>query len=201
LVWATAGLRTASAIELVDPKTPRGRYEALVLESQKASQAFREELHKAKTDAERTRILSEKAWRDRAYLARFLEIAESAPDDPAAVDALIWIVTFGFHGRQFDRAIDILVERHVARRKVGEAAANLSGSASPSAEKLLRAVVANGTDDTIKGTALWLSASTSSTRSSAPVASWTDRTRPRAGKPCFLRTAASSKPSLNSSSP
>ncbi|HEX3448371.1 MAG TPA: hypothetical protein VHS97_08965, partial [Isosphaeraceae bacterium] len=99
--------------------------------------------------------MSENACRDRAYLARFLEIVESAPDDPAAVDALIWIVTFGFHGRHFDRAIDILVERHVGRRKVGESAANLCRSASPSAEKLLHAVVANGrpasTDDLRNG--------------------------------------------------
>ena len=89
----------------------------------------------------------------RRYLGRFLEIAESAPNDPAAVDALIWVVTFGFDGPEFSRAIDRLAQNHAERRKVGHAALTLADSVSPSAEKLLRAVIEKNPDQYIKGLA------------------------------------------------
>jgi RNA polymerase sigma factor (sigma-70 family) len=151
--WSTltAALRVGSPNQALDPKSPRGRYEALVEECKKASQAFLQQHREAKTADERTRISKENSRRDRRDLGRFLEIAESAPNDPAAVDALLWVVQYGFHGPEFDRAVDLLVQHHIARRKVGLAVS--SGSASPSAEKLLRAVVEKGTDDTIKGMA------------------------------------------------
>ena len=67
------------------------------------------------------------------------------PTDPAAVDALIWIVQFGFDGPEFDRAIDLLAEPR-RERKVGHAAAGLVYKLSPTAERLLRAVIEKNPD-------------------------------------------------------
>jgi RNA polymerase sigma factor (sigma-70 family) len=147
----TPGLRVGAPDQHLDLKTARGRYEALVLECTKASQAFREELQKAKTDDERNKIKREKSWQPRRYISRFLEVGESASNDPAAADALIWVVKYGFDGPEFSRAIDRLVQNHVERRNVGDAASTLQYSVSPSAEKLLRAVIEKNPDPTFKG--------------------------------------------------
>ena len=63
------------------------------------------------------------------------------------------MVTFGFDGPEFCRAIDRLAQNHVQRVKVGHAASSLVYSVSPSAERLLRAVIENGHDQPIKGMA------------------------------------------------
>jgi RNA polymerase sigma factor (sigma-70 family) len=149
----TPGLKVSAPDETLDLKTPRGRYEALCKEINKASRDFREEYQKAKTDEERSIISREKSFQPRRYIGRFLEIAESAPNDPVAIDALIWIIRFGFDGPEFSRAIDRLAENHVQRAKVGQAALTLGHRVSPSAEKLLRAVIEKYPDRSIKGLA------------------------------------------------
>ena len=63
----TPGLRVGAPDQHFDLKTPRGRYEALILECEKASQASLEELQKAKTDDERKKINREKSWQPRLY--------------------------------------------------------------------------------------------------------------------------------------
>src|SRR5260370_15579451 len=73
-------------------KTPRDRYQALFQEHQKAMQQFMEVYQKAKTPEERAKLVQEKSPQPQSYARRFLEIAESAPQDAAAVDALFWIV-------------------------------------------------------------------------------------------------------------
>jgi hypothetical protein len=86
-------------------------------------------------------------------VGRFLEIAESAPEDRAAVDVWIWIVTFGFDGPEYSRAIDRLAERHTETRKVGHAALAVVYKTSPDVAKLLRAVIEKNPDRVIKGLA------------------------------------------------
>ena len=71
-----------------DLKTPRGRYQALLQEINKAAKIHDEASRKAKTSEERSRIYQEKFPHARLYAGRFLAIAESAPNDPAGVDAL-----------------------------------------------------------------------------------------------------------------
>jgi thiol-disulfide isomerase/thioredoxin len=125
----TPALRVADLKKLqIDPKTPRGRYEALL-----------EEVHEAKP------------FQPKLYVGRFLEIAESDPADRAAIDAWIWIITFGFEGPEFERAIDRLAE-HADTIKVGRAAL-AANEASPSSEKLLRAVVEKNDSHPLKGRA------------------------------------------------
>ena len=149
----TPGLRVGAPDETPDLDTPRGRYQALRREIEKESRDFRAEYKKAKTDEERSTISKAKSFQPRTYVGRFLEIADSTPNDPAAVDALIWVITFGFDGPEFSRAIDRLAKNHVERRKVGHAALALVYSVSPSAEKLLRAVIEKNPDRPIKGLA------------------------------------------------
>jgi len=134
-------------------KTPRERYQALFQEHQTAMQQFMEVYQKAKTQEERGKLFQEKYPQPQSYVRRFLEIAESAPQDAAAVDALIWIVQNGGSGPEVNRAIDRLATSHAENRRLGDIAMNLVHSTSPSAEKLLRAIVAKNPDRDAKGRA------------------------------------------------
>jgi RNA polymerase sigma factor (sigma-70 family) len=127
--WTTlaSGLRLEATDEPPDPKTLWGRYQAL---RQEAINKFP---------------------LPRSYAGRFLQLAESAPDDPSAVDALICVVQFGFVGPEFDRAIELLARSHASERRVGHAAGSLVNKASPSADRLLRAVIEKNPDRTIRG--------------------------------------------------
>ena len=169
-------------------KTPRGRYEALILECEKASQAFLEELQKAKTDDERNKIKREKSWEPRCYIGRFLEIAESAPDDPAAADALIWVVKFGFDGPEFSRAIDRLVQNHVEKRKVGRCRLDSAILVYPRRRRNCSAPSSRRTPTQLsRGGLAWHWAGTSNISPSGSAASGTTRNRPRPGRPCFSK--------------
>jgi hypothetical protein len=134
-------------------KTPRERYQALFQEHQKAMQQFMEVYQKAKTAQERGKLVQEKYPQPQAYARRFLEIAESAPQDPAAVDALIWVIQNGGSMADVDRACDRLAARHAENRRVGEVAPNLANLLSPSAEHLLRAILEKNPDRAAKGRA------------------------------------------------
>jgi hypothetical protein len=74
------------------PKTPAQEYEALVKEFNQAQQTFFQAYREAKTDAERQKVLEEKRPKPEKWAARFFELAQKNPKDPAAVDALVWVV-------------------------------------------------------------------------------------------------------------
>jgi RNA polymerase sigma factor (sigma-70 family) len=136
-----------------DLKTPRSRYQGVLEDIKKTANNDEEAARTAQTSAERSRIDQEKFPHARLYASRFLEIAESAPNDPASVDALIRVVTSGDGGPEFSRAIDLLAQRHCANIKVGHAALALSGHAAPAVVRLLRAVVDTNPDQYIRGMA------------------------------------------------
>ena len=77
----------------------------------------------------------------RLFAKRFLNIAEDYQKDPAAVDALLWVVKNVRGRRETTRALDLLAKRHVNSEKVGPACANIARSRSVAAEKMLRAVL------------------------------------------------------------
>jgi RNA polymerase sigma factor (sigma-70 family) len=149
----TPELKVGAPDDTPDLKTPRGRYTALLQEIDKAVKIHDDASRKAKTQEERSRIYQEKFPHAKLYAGRFLAIAESAPSDPAGVDALVRVVTFGDDGPEFSRAIDLLAERHAESRKGGHAALVLTGKAAPAAEKLMRAVIEKNPDQYIKGLA------------------------------------------------
>jgi hypothetical protein len=132
-------------------KTPRERYQALFQEYQNAMQQFMDVYQKAKTQEERSKLVQEKYPQPQSYVGRFFEIADSAPQDDAAVDALIWVVQHGGSGAQVNRAIERLAASHADNRRVGEVAGNLVHSTAPAAETLLRAIVAQNPDREAKG--------------------------------------------------
>ena len=134
-------------------KTPRERYQALFQEQQTAMQQFMDVYQKAKNDEERSKLVREKYPQPQSYVHRFLEIADSAPQDGAAIDSLIWIVQHGGSGPDANRAIDRLAASHAANKRLGEIAPRLVDPMWPSAEKLLRAMLEKNPDRETKGRA------------------------------------------------
>ena len=60
-------------------------------EYEQAQQEFRAAYQKATTEDERRKADESRPTAEK-YVARMMELAESAPDDPGAVDALVWVV-------------------------------------------------------------------------------------------------------------
>ena len=70
------------------------RYRALLKDYEKAQQGFSEAYTKATTDAERQKVIQQKYPQPERFAARFLELAEQQPQDPAALESLVWICSF-----------------------------------------------------------------------------------------------------------
>jgi RNA polymerase sigma factor (sigma-70 family) len=151
----TAGLRAQSVDQPPDLKTTRGRYEALLDEYKTAFNAFDQARRNAKTAEQSKNVAREKYPQPRSYIGRFLAIAEADPKAAAAADALIWIVQRGFDGPEYDRAVDLLVSRAGTGRWARDAL--VVHSASPSMERLFRAVIEKDPNQYTRGLAcLWL---------------------------------------------
>ena len=80
-----------------------------------------------------------------------MELVESAPDDPAAVDALVWVVTFGGQTKEVDQAIERLARDHVQDIKAGQVIGRLAHYMSPAAEHLLRTIAEKNPDRAVQG--------------------------------------------------
>jgi hypothetical protein len=135
-------------------KTPKEQFQAVLEQYQKAQADFSQAYSKAKNNEERSKIFNEKYPKPDEYATRFLVIAEAAPDDPAAVDALVWCVQLGRGGPSLAKAMERLSEKHADNPKLASAVAGLAQSYSPAGEKLLRAVAAKNRDRTARGNAM-----------------------------------------------
>ena len=91
----------------------------------------------------------------RAFAGRFLELAEKHPDDPAAVDALLWVVR-NVRGRaDTTRALELLKTRHINSKKLGPACESIAGSRSTAAEELLRTAFEKSADADVRAQACY----------------------------------------------
>ena len=97
--------------------------------------------------------MQEKYPQPRVYARRFLELADSDPESPAAAEAVLWVVQRNFDGPDFAHGIDLLAAHHAANRMVGHEAMTLTRSTSPATEKLYQAIIDSTTSRDIKGLA------------------------------------------------
>jgi hypothetical protein len=104
-----------------EKQTPAQQYQTLVKEFRKATEEYPKALANAKTRDEKQKVFQEKApWPDK-FAPRFLELAEKNPKDPAAVDALVWIVTrvrVTRDPQSSHKAFQILLRDHVQSEKM-----------------------------------------------------------------------------------
>jgi hypothetical protein len=140
--------------EAKDKKPPKAQFQAVLDEYQNAQRDFSQAYSKAKTDEERSKLFTDKYPKPNDYADRFMAIADGAPGDPAAVDALVWCVQLGNGGKNALKAMERLAQKHADDAKVGPAVAGIAYSYAPVAETLLRAITEKNRDRTARGSAL-----------------------------------------------
>jgi thiol-disulfide isomerase/thioredoxin len=124
-----------------DDSTPAREYEALVAEYRGAIAGRRPAGSRGIED----------------FARRFLALARKHLDDPAAFDALAWVVLFGFTTPEAEEAADLLSGRHPDDPRLWPLCQELTRTPmSPARGRLLRTVLEAGPDRKARGRACYL---------------------------------------------
>ncbi|MBI3877354.1 MAG: hypothetical protein HY300_15590 [Verrucomicrobia bacterium] len=145
-----------TTVEAAEAKAvaPAAQYAALVKEHESAMAVFQKAYSQAKNDAERGKI-AETYPAPGKFAARFLTIADKYPDDPAALDALVWVVTQARYGKEAERALKTLVERHIKSEKLETVCQMLVYSSDSNGEKTLREIMEKSPHRAVQGQACY----------------------------------------------
>jgi hypothetical protein len=143
------------------PATVAEQVKALDKDFSDASQAFQKAYAEAKTNEERQKIFQEKYPQPEKYAPKFLALAENNPKDPAAVDALLWVVTHSLNIQIGDgakesprsKAIAVLTRDHIQSEKLGQVCQGLTYNTDKASENLLRAILEKNPHRTVQGQA------------------------------------------------
>ena len=126
-------------------------------EKQQAAYAGFAKLADAGQEAQQ-KFLVENMPRPEEFAKRFLEVAQEAPEDPAALDALIWVVSNAQHGEALTESVDILIARHMSAEKLGDVCDRLSFSLSGDANRLTMALLEKSPHETVRAKACYCAA-------------------------------------------
>jgi hypothetical protein len=150
------------ALLAADKSTPPGQQlEALKKEVETARAEFYQAYEKAKTDKERQELRDKNNKQIKASAHRALELAQKHPKEPAAADALSWIIAggLGWLGaeEEIQAAFDLLQKDYVASDKLQRvcAVAQILDSVSTKPERFLRAVVEKNPHRALRGQACY----------------------------------------------
>lgn len=123
------------------PASPAQGYSALVREYQTAQAEFSKLYQAAKTDEEREKLRNEKAPDSKKFAARFWDLAQQNPKDPAALDALVWVTTSSYQSEEAGKALALLAKDHAASEKVANVCDIAPYISSMASGDFLRAVL------------------------------------------------------------
>jgi hypothetical protein len=156
------GLLLLPALWAADkPAPPSQQLEALKKELQRAQAKLSQAYENAKTDQQRQQLRNEDNKQIKAYARGALELAQKYPKDPAAVDALSWIIGGGLGwlgaGTEIETAFDVLQKDYIASDKLQRVCdiAFVYDSVSTKPEPFLRAVLKNNPHRAIQGHACY----------------------------------------------
>ena len=141
----------ATAVESQAPE----HYRSILSEFEAGGRAFSAAYAAAKDDAERQKVRGEKYPDAEAYARRFVAFAGAAPDDPAAVDALVWVARRTRQGEAHDQALRLLSGRHVGDEKIADALPMLAYSGSAAVPDTLRTIAEKSPNRKVRGQALF----------------------------------------------
>jgi hypothetical protein len=82
---------------------------------------------------------------------RLLEFAEQRGDAPAALDALMWVVTHAAETTQVDRAIELAAKDHIESKALLEVCQRLANAPLVNGERLLREVLEKSPHHDVQG--------------------------------------------------
>jgi hypothetical protein len=128
------------------------KYQALVKEYDTTRDEYFKAYQKAKTDEERQKLKYPEA---ESYARRFLDLAREYPNDPAAVDALVWVGQSCRRGSELDQALDLLLKDYLSNPALGRVASSLVYAQTDRAEKWLRTVMEKSPNHEAQGNAAY----------------------------------------------
>ena len=138
------------------------QYRTLVRHYDEARAAHRKLGEKARTQAEAEAAYKDHPAPEGEFTPRFFALAKRYPNDPIAVDALVWVVERsmthagrpdGPMARMTGRAMTILAHDHLGDPRLGPACLKLAYYPSPDRDAFLRAVAERSPDRIARGRA------------------------------------------------
>ena len=143
-------------------QTPRMQFEALLKKFEDAGFAVGAPARAAKTDEDRRKKAIEAVREFDELVPPFLDLAKKYPNDPVAVDVLVFVARQSKRGidlssprlKAMREAMDILVRDHVDNPKIGWLCLiRLSRHPSPLTDRFMRAVFENSSNRQVRGCA------------------------------------------------
>ncbi|WP_159452333.1 TlpA family protein disulfide reductase [Singulisphaera sp. GP187] len=122
-----------------EEQTPAEEYRALVQGFAAAVKVPTKAYDLARTPEER--LKASERWPWVVFAPRFLELAEAHPDDPAALDTLIWVVANAPTGTATNRAVEILTRDHIQSDRLATAFAQRLFRGGPAVMTLYRRTI------------------------------------------------------------
>lgn len=156
------GLLFLPALTAADkPAAPSEQLKALKKEVETGRREYFQAYEKAKTQKELQELRDKNNKQIRACARRALELAQKHPKDPAAVDALSWIISGGLGwlgaSAEIETALDLLQKDYVTSDKLQRVCeiAFVYDSVSTKPERFLRAVLGKNPHRDLRGQACY----------------------------------------------
>jgi hypothetical protein len=115
------------------------RYEGLVREYEQAVTDRAKAFQQAKTDVERKSVLKMPPLPPRVA-AGMLKLAEDYPKQPAALDAIVWIVRNASSSPESQKALEVFTRDHAKKGNLESLCLSLAASGSEDGARLLRII-------------------------------------------------------------
>lgn len=152
-IVAFAGLGTLAD----EPTTPGQTYQAILQDLDDWKIISRKQLNLAKTEEEKDKIIINYPAPEHIY-SQLIDLAKKHPNDPAAVDALTWVIAtttngyddFKERGRWVREAVDLMTMKYVDDERVGRACLSVRHHVNPNAERLIKTVYEKTTNKAVK---------------------------------------------------
>jgi peroxiredoxin len=132
------------------------RVKALQRSYDRALAKYQQALQAARTPAEKEAAAA-KHPRPDLYAERFLALARAEPKDPAAFDALSWVVRYAAGPASGDdprsQALELLRRNHVRDERLGQVLTGLVEAPDPASEALLRRALAKSPHEGVRARA------------------------------------------------
>ena len=130
---------------------PQAQYQALVDDYEKARKDFFDAYGKA-SEQERQKLVYPQPEK---FSDRFMTLATEHPNDPAALDALVWVATNCRNQKEQEPALHLLERNHLKNPKLADVPMSLIYSESAKVEEFLRALLKESPHHAVKGNAAY----------------------------------------------
>jgi thiol-disulfide isomerase/thioredoxin len=153
---------TTISAQALNPQTLKEQYAALLKEYELAETAWAKSLEKAPQDGKHNSSGTAPVWPGRAFVPRFLKLAEANPEDPAATEALLWVVNramnIGVGGKDFypsyTKALELLTRGgRLDEKQLGQACTQGLLYTSAPTERFLRVLIDRSGNRVVRGQA------------------------------------------------